>query len=188
MLNPKDRIGDCHKCPATGVKITYGWSTRNNRHCHTCDCARIRNRNALRARNYLRKSYEKGGTRKSPPRPLKRIVRKANPEAGRIMPTKAHAEDLRRDGRINREIWAERPHVCFECGKDLGKRPLKVYFSHCHGKGARPDLRHVKENIPLHCRGCHNVWEFGAREFMPRTLELFNELSVKHKDNKYNRK
>jgi len=90
---------------------------------------------------------------------------------------------------VNKEIWQDRRHECFECEKPLvfpGKPP-KWVFSHAHSKGSRPDLRHVKENIALHCKACHRVWEFGAREFMPKTMALFQRLGEKFPDNKHGR-
>jgi len=175
-----DKIGECHKCGETAVRITHGWKTRANQHCTACNTARIRNRRLLQARNALRKGHAKGGDKKTPIKRLSKLSGK---------PTKAREDLLKMDAKMNREIWAERKHVCFECGKKLHERPLKGYFSHVHSKGARPDLRFVRENVVLHCfpGGCHAVWEFGAREFMPMTQKLFDEIAGKFPDNKNGR-
>lgn len=180
-----DHIGDCDICPEKEVVIAYGWSTRGNKHCRGCNNTRIRNRRHLQAKNFIRKSYRKGGQRKFPQRPLKRQVRKMVPKT-----TKAQKEKLSKDDQINAEIWKDRKHECFECGKGLHGAPVKGYFSHVIGKGARPDLRFVKKNIVLHCHpgGCHHQWETGDRESMPRTLQLFIRIGVEYPDNRYNRK
>lgn len=178
--------GDCSKCPRRGVKITYRYTNPRHCLCDECDIARIRNRNALKARNKARKSYHKGGTRK----PLKRAPISKSP-------TKARVSLLKEDERINRGIWRDRKHVCFECdsaippgidSKGQPTVPAKAVFSHVHSKGARPDLRHVKENIVLHCpEPCHQTWEGGKRESMPRTSALFERLGEKYPDNKHGR-
>lgn len=74
--------------------------------------------------------------------------------------TPRHITKLNMDDIINKEIWEERPHVCEECGDNLPKIPVKSYFSHLLSKGAHPELRHDKDNIVLHCKPCHNKWEF----------------------------
>jgi hypothetical protein len=35
-------IGDCDHCPRKQVRITYGWTTRADKHCDECDIARKR--------------------------------------------------------------------------------------------------------------------------------------------------
>lgn len=62
------------------------------------------------------------------------------------------------------EIWAERPHVCTHCGKELPEPMLSFYFSHIKSKGAFPELRLEKSNIELTCVKCHQEWEFGSRQ------------------------
>lgn len=47
------------------------------------------------------------------------------------------------------EIWAERPHICFETGVKIYGEPLSTMFHHCIYKSVRPDLALVKENIVL---------------------------------------
>ncbi len=64
------------------------------------------------------------------------------------------------DDQVNKSIWESRPRICIECGEVLGPKPVKVYFSHLLSKGAHPELRHDPSNIVLHCRDCHNKWEF----------------------------
>lgn len=63
-----------------------------------------------------------------------------------------------------KEIWAERPHKCVKCGKDLGDELKPVYFSHKKSKGAFPELRLDKTNIELLCFNCHHKYEFGSRK------------------------
>lgn len=178
-MNSKAHIGDCSKCGDTNVVIAYGWSTRK-RLCAKCNQGRMREANAAWQGVYRakKKIVRQIGS--------KCVVRKPVKKA----PTKRHGEDQAKDSKMNREIWQDRKHVCFEC--DSGLRfpgfPPKWVFSHVHSKGARKDLRHVKLNVVLHCRGCHNVWEFGAREFMPKTLKLFEKIAVEHQDNKFDRK
>lgn len=185
MASRPIHIGDCHKCPAEGVPIPYGWKTRDNQHCRPCNYTRILNKRVQQAKNFLRKSYRKGGQRKFPQRPVKGQVRRMLPKS-----TKRQKEKMSEDARINAQIWRDRKHECFECGKGLHGEPVKGYFSHVIGKGARPDLRFVKRNIVLHCHpgGCHQIWETGKRrESMPKTLKLYNELCVEFKDNKFQR-
>lgn len=54
-------------------------------------------------------------------------------------------------------IWLSRPHVCYNCGKNLGPKPLTIYFDHILEKGnpKYEHLRHVQENICLLCWDCH---------------------------------
>jgi hypothetical protein len=185
-MNTKERIGDCHKCPATGVPIPYGYSTRNNRHCTACNHARIRNRNALKARNGLRKSYRKGGERKSLQKPIKRKIPARGKRGPKFKTTQAHRDNLAMDKAVNAQIWEERHHGCLECEKQI-KTCTKRNFSHVHSKGARPDLRHEKKNIAIHCYSCHDTWEFGDRNTMPITLNLFIRLGVEFPDNRFGR-
>jgi hypothetical protein len=158
-------IGDCSGCSKKRVNIAYGWSTLKKL-CDDCNFARLRAGNKARA-----------AVRVTKERKLRHIAPKQQ------KPTTRCTRSREKDSVVNTEIWGERSHECLECGKPLGIRPMKIFFSHVHGKGARPDLRHVKENIALHCLPCHRVWEFEAREFMPKTLKLFHEISVKYQDN-----
>ena len=57
------------------------------------------------------------------------------------------------------EIWNERPHKCEECGKDLGRIPQPIFFSHILTKGRTPELRLNKKNIELLCPKHHMEWE-----------------------------
>lgn len=65
------------------------------------------------------------------------------------------------EAQLFKEIWAERPHVCAHCGRQLSDPMRAGYFSHIHSKGARPDLRLCKDNIELLCLECHSRHEFG---------------------------
>lgn len=170
--------GDCDKCPAENVPIPFGHSTRDNKHCINCNRTRLesikRHRMDTRPRKVEKVQYK----------PRKQRI----PVSSK--PTDALRELRDRDDAVNKEIWATRKHVCFECGKWLAVNPPpKGYFSHCHSKGARPDLRFEPRNIPLHCPKCHREWESGGRReiTMPKTLNLYNELAVEFPDNRYNR-
>tara|TARA_R110001606_G_scaffold84441_6_gene192120 strand:- start:2896 stop:3228 length:333 start_codon:yes stop_codon:yes gene_type:complete len=56
------------------------------------------------------------------------------------------------------EIWAERKHICANCGKKL-ESPLPIHFSHILTKGRTPELRLNKDNIELLCAEDHMKWE-----------------------------
>src|SRR5574343_114423 len=34
-------IGDCDMCPREGVRIVFGWTTRDQKHCQRCNQARL---------------------------------------------------------------------------------------------------------------------------------------------------
>ena len=56
-------------------------------------------------------------------------------------------------------IWMERPHKCYNCDKDLGIKPLTLYFDHILEKGSPKyeHLRYEKDNICLLCWDCHGT-------------------------------
>lgn len=62
------------------------------------------------------------------------------------------------------EIWAERDHVCEECGVHLGDEPKLIFFSHRKSRGAYPELRLDKDNIDLLCSACHRLRDFNEIE------------------------
>lgn len=171
-------IGDCHKCPATDTRIVFGWKTLDRQHCVKCNGDRLQAIKRGRARTRPRKAVIVDYTRSNARIPIS------------AKPTDALRELREKDDALNKEIWDTRKHECFECGRWLAvSPPPKGYFSHVHSKGSRPDLRHEPRNIVLHCfPKCHRTWETGNRESMPRTLELYNQLSVEFQDNRYNRK
>lgn len=78
--------------------------------------------------------------------------------------------------QIYREIWEERPHECSNCGYPISW-PIAHVFAHIKSKGARPDLKHDKDNIRLLCsswiredgeRGCHELEHTNPRAFRLR--------------------
>ena len=166
-------IGDCSGCGSPSVPIVYGWSTLK-RLCFICNSQRLRS--AQKAKGSVRAAKEKK---------VRQIARKSIFKK----PTQRQKTKWALDGEVNREIWRDRKHVCYECETPIHGEPRKIYFSHVHSKGAREDLRHEKANIVLHCPPCHRKWESAAgRENMPKTLQLFEKLSVQYKDNKFDRR
>ena len=90
--------------------------------------------------------------------------------------TEKQKSRLASDDQVNKSIWESRPHLCVECNKDLGKKPFKMFFSHLLSKGAHPELRHDPSNIVLHCKACHNKWEF-ASGFRKNSKTYLSNLS-----------
>ena len=74
----------------------------------------------------------------------------------------------RKTGELDlfKEIWAERPHICKECGCHLGYMLAPHFFSHYISKGSEPALRLDKENIDLLCFKHHHQWDHGDRKKM----------------------
>lgn len=188
----KVHIGNCDCCPATDVRIAYGWSTLKKL-CCICNSARLRK--AKSAKSSVRAAGEKKARHIAakqqkpikPPKPKKpRLPKK--PIKKKV--TKSRRTNLEKDAILNKEIWKKRKHACYECLRplDFPGFPEKRVFSHVHGKGAHPALRHVKLNVVLHCFDCHDNWEGGKRETMPNTLQLFERIAVEFKDNRFNRK
>ncbi len=73
-------------------------------------------------------------------------------------------------------IWSKRPHVCFNCGKDLGERPLTLYFDHILEKGnlRYEHLRHNEDNICLLCWDCHT-----NKSLLPKLVDLREKTKEK---------
>lgn len=71
------------------------------------------------------------------------------------------------------QIWAERPHLCVNCKKNLGDEPRTFFFSHIQSKGAHPEKRLDKTNIQLLCFDCHREYDQGTRlKFELRSFEV----------------
>lgn len=76
---------------------------------------------------------------------------------------------------LYREIWAEREHSCVHCGQAI-LYPIVHNFSHIRSKGARPDLKFVKDNIEILCStinqinriGCHELSHTNPKEYRQR--------------------
>ena len=144
-----ERIARCDYCFTPHVEIVSGWSTRENKRCAECESKR---RTAAQLERF-RESIAK-----------KEIV-PYRPSYAKI--TERQKDKQSRDKELNSEIWASRPHVCDNCGKNLPATPIKSFFSHLLTKGAHPELRFDPENIVLSCVPCHNLWESdGRRETM----------------------
>jgi hypothetical protein len=157
--------GTCDKCGETGVRIFYGWSSRDDKHCGMCDQKR---KNAIKANSRLVKrpfarQYE----------PISRKVPITRHESPRL----AERRDM--DKEVNDVIWRERKHTCEECQRFLPiNPPPKVYFSHLLSKGAHPELRFDPLNIVLHCPACHRNWETSGKMKDMRTYALHSAYMV----------
>lgn len=74
-------------------------------------------------------------------------------------------------------IWNKRPHVCYNCAKDLGVKPLTLYFDHILEKGNKKyeHLRYVEDNICLLCWDCHT-----NKALLPKLIELKQKTKEKY--------
>lgn len=77
-------------------------------------------------------------------------------------------------------IWNKREHKCYNCSKDLGTKPLTLYFDHILEKGnpKYAHLRHVEDNICLLCWDCHT-----NKALLPKLIKLREETKLKLIDN-----
>jgi hypothetical protein len=89
---------------------------------------------------------------------------------GKKFSTKA-LEQIKKDNEFYKEIWAEREHICEECGIYLGDVMNKVFMSHHLTKGSTPTQRYNKLNINLLCYQHHSDWEFGDK----KKMRIYNE-------------
>ena len=108
-------------------------------------------------------------------KPLKRVALRKSTKPIKKSPTRALMDKRKRDKELNDHIWSIRRHVCVECGFDLeryGKKPPKIVFSHVLSKGSHPELRFDEDNIVLHCKTCHQKWEFGGNRENMETYRL----------------
>lgn len=73
-------------------------------------------------------------------------------------------------------IWNKRPHVCYNCDKDLGARPLTLYFDHILEKGSPKyaHLRYEEDNICLLCWDCHT-----NKALIPKLVKLREDTKIK---------
>jgi sugar phosphate isomerase/epimerase len=108
--------------------------------------------------------------RRTPLKPGKGLKRKT--ALKKVSPKRKQVQEL--DRELWARVWADRKHVCEECGVGLGNEPLPHFFSHILTKQAHPKLRHVDEVIQLLCYEHHAQWEFGKRSEM-RTYKLNQE-------------
>ena len=72
------------------------------------------------------------------------------------------------------EIWKERPHLCENCGSNLGETPRNYMFSHIKAKSICPSLRLDKSNIRLLCWDCHYALDFRGKEYYEQRKDRFN--------------
>jgi len=108
--------------------------------------------------NYMqRRQGLKNGTREPDPKkektPMRRQSEKAKAKEG---------EDKKlfaADKEFYADIWNASPHVCYECGKKLGKEPLTLFFHHLLPKSHYPEFRHTPENIAILCPDDHQQAE-----------------------------
>lgn len=71
------------------------------------------------------------------------------------------------------EIWKERPHLCENCGSNLGETPRNYMFSHIKAKSICPSLRLDKSNIRLLCWDCHYALDFRGKEYYEQRKDRF---------------
>lgn len=105
----------------------------------------------------LKRRLLKQGLRDPDPKKEKTPMRRQSEKA------KAKEADDRKlfaaDKEFYAEIWLASPHVCFECGKKLGKEPLTLFFHHLLAKAHYPEFRHTPENIAILCPDDHQQAE-----------------------------
>ncbi len=188
----KAAIGDCSGCPGKGVEITYRPSIPSRCLCRKCD--NERKRVLQNTRQSVYQARKRAKDRLSPPKKPYSFKNKRSSIVRvpvKKKPTKRYVTKQEKDAVLNREIWRDRKHCCYECLRPIEGDgfPTKGVFSHVHGKGARSDLRFLKANVVLHCPTCHQEWETGGKrsERMPNTLKLFEKIGVEYPDDKYKR-
>lgn len=86
------------------------------------------------------------------------------------------------DIKFYEEIWKERGHGCYECGKRI-LFPKISNFHHIIPKQLQwkfnIDIRHNKENIVILCVECHNQVETDITK-TPKVFELTKEIKDKY--------
>jgi 5-methylcytosine-specific restriction endonuclease McrA len=157
-----ERIARCDYCFTPHVEIVRGCSTRAGKMCIVCESKRV---TALR----LEKFKERVAAENIVPY-----------KASYAKITERQKDKQSRDKELNSEIWASRPHVCDNCGKNLPATPIKSFFSHLLTKGAHPELRFDPENIVLSCVPCHNLWEFGKNRETMATYQKHIAYMIKN--------
>lgn len=75
------------------------------------------------------------------------------------------------------KIWMKRAHVCYNCGCDLGNKPLTLYFDHILEKGTEKyaHLRYEEDNICLLCWDCHT-----NKALLPKLVALREKTKEKY--------
>lgn len=72
-----------------------------------------------------------------------------------------------RDKSMYQQIWAQRAHICQDCGEPLGSKAYTWMFHHILEKRTKTKMPHndfsqyrwCKWNIWLLCRICHDAYE-----------------------------
>lgn len=74
------------------------------------------------------------------------------------------------EGELFREIWNERPHICFVTGKPI-LEPTASVFSHVLAKGLNkyPKFKLYKKNIQLLLPEIHSLFDHGTEEQRERS-------------------
>lgn len=78
-----------------------------------------------------------------------------------------------------KEHWDSCPHKCEECGTNLGREALTLFFHHLLPKSKYPMFRHTHENIVVLCPDCHSQAESNISKLeytKNRTLQAVKEL------------
>jgi 5-methylcytosine-specific restriction endonuclease McrA len=66
---------------------------------------------------------------------------------------------IKLDHEFYEEHWRACPHKCEQCGLNLGKEPLTIFFHHALPKRNYPQFRHTHENLIVLCGNCHSQAE-----------------------------
>lgn len=90
---------------------------------------------------------------KKPPAPIAKVSEKRKTQIVEDKKTTAL------DKEFYAEIWASSPHKCEECGKNLGKEPMTIFFHHLLEKRNYGEFRYTPENIMILCPDHHTQAE-----------------------------
>lgn len=63
---------------------------------------------------------------------------------------------LAKDAEFYKEIWSERPHICFNCDSKLPRTLSNWMMHHFLEKAKYPEFRHLKSNVGILCLQCHS--------------------------------
>ena len=78
------------------------------------------------------------------------------------------------------EIWNERPHICYETGRKLGREPLSTFFHHLLEKVDYPQFRHEKWNIVLISPQVHDQINIIGLSLTPKVKALTEKVKEEH--------
>lgn len=104
---------------------------------------------------------------------------KTSPVKGNALSSKGRVSKNSSSGEMEvfKQIWNERPRVCFCCGVTLGTKLKPIFFSHVLAKGSYGRFKFYKGNILLKCPTCHHEWEFSDRKNVK-----FNAVKTKYEE------